>query len=116
MTSRVHASDIQGAWYPAVDARPGSRRDPPREPSPARLGHALSRSDSSIPLEPFPVEPDWLAAAVGGCAGVPQQRRREVASGRSLAWSMEHPDRAMQDQDAHEMPDLARREGGAPAR
>lgn len=81
----ARAYTIQSAWRLAVDARPGSRRDPPRLPWPARLERALSRSGSSIPLEEFPVDPQRLAALVTACATEPE-KRQGVASERNLAW------------------------------
>ena len=57
----VQVYKVQSAWYLAIDARPGSRCDPPRLPWLVRLDRRVSRWGAAIPLEAFPVDPERWA-------------------------------------------------------
>jgi hypothetical protein len=88
--TRVGTFNINNTWFLGLDAREdgGLRQPGPR--GLAKLNRAISRSDASIALEAFPVEPDRLADVVAGYAA-DAGSRREIGTERSLAALGEAP-------------------------
>jgi hypothetical protein len=80
----VEEFSIRGSRLLGVRLRPGA-------PGPGGSGllrladRLLARSDASIAVELFPVEPRRLASAIRQCCTSPAARR-EIGTERSLAW------------------------------
>jgi hypothetical protein len=86
----VRTFNISNTWFLGLDAREGGDLRLPGPRGLATLNRAIARSDASIALEAFPVEPDRLADAVSRYADSPESRR-EIGTERSLAALGEAP-------------------------
>jgi hypothetical protein len=86
----VRTFNISNTWFLGLDAREGGDLRQPGPRGLAKLNRAIARSDASIALEAFPVEPDRLADLVSGYAADPESRR-EIGTERGLAALAEAP-------------------------